>query len=146
MGSSLAFTLKEGPVICAKVCNKSWVILLYWLPPCYHQYGFAGNWGYKKERFLPKNSVNWMLNRVIAYISYTFLFFGFSNCFWSNFFIFEPKVEKIYTYGFFLTDHRVTIRWPSGDHHLWLKGQDHFAHGLAEFWVPHDIGSWICLV
>ena len=27
MGSSLAFTLKEGPVRCAKVCNKSWVIL-----------------------------------------------------------------------------------------------------------------------
>ena len=28
MGSSLAFTLKEGPVRCAKVCNKSWVILM----------------------------------------------------------------------------------------------------------------------
>ena len=28
LGSSLAFTLKEGPVRCAKVCNKSWVILL----------------------------------------------------------------------------------------------------------------------
>ena len=27
-GSSLAFTLKEGPVRCAKVCNKSWVILM----------------------------------------------------------------------------------------------------------------------
>ena len=27
LGSSLAFTLKEGPVRCAKVCNKSWVIL-----------------------------------------------------------------------------------------------------------------------
>ena len=26
LGSSLAFTLKEGPVRCAKVCNKSWVI------------------------------------------------------------------------------------------------------------------------
>ena len=31
LGSSLAFTLKEGPVRCAKVCNKSWVIL----PPLY---------------------------------------------------------------------------------------------------------------
>ena len=29
LGSSLAFTLKEGSVRCAKVCNKSWVILLY---------------------------------------------------------------------------------------------------------------------
>jgi hypothetical protein len=28
MGSSLAFSLKEDPVRCAKVCNKSWVILL----------------------------------------------------------------------------------------------------------------------
>ena len=28
-GSSLAFTLKEGPVRCAKVCNKSWVILMH---------------------------------------------------------------------------------------------------------------------
>ena len=27
LGSSLAFTLKEGPVRCAKVCDKSWVIL-----------------------------------------------------------------------------------------------------------------------
>ena len=27
LGSSLAFTLKEGPVRCAKGCNKSWVIL-----------------------------------------------------------------------------------------------------------------------
>ena len=27
LGSSLAFTLKEGPARCAKVCNKSWVIL-----------------------------------------------------------------------------------------------------------------------
>ena len=27
LGSSLAFNLKEGPVRCAKVCNKSWVIL-----------------------------------------------------------------------------------------------------------------------
>ena len=27
MGSSLAFNLKEGPVRCAKVCDKSWVIL-----------------------------------------------------------------------------------------------------------------------
>ena len=33
LGSSLAFTLKEGPVRCAKVCNKSWVILKY-LYPC----------------------------------------------------------------------------------------------------------------
>ena len=31
LGSSLAFTLKEGPVRCAKVCNKSWVILKYLL-------------------------------------------------------------------------------------------------------------------
>ena len=29
LGSSLAFTLKEGPVRCVKVCNKSWVILTY---------------------------------------------------------------------------------------------------------------------
>ena len=29
MGSSLAFNLKEGPVRCAKVCDKSWVILIY---------------------------------------------------------------------------------------------------------------------
>ena len=29
LGSSLAFTLKEGSVRCAKVCNKSWVILNY---------------------------------------------------------------------------------------------------------------------
>ena len=28
-GSSLALTLKEGPVRCAKVCNKSWVILRF---------------------------------------------------------------------------------------------------------------------
>ena len=27
--NSLAFNLKEGPVRCAKVCDKSWVILLY---------------------------------------------------------------------------------------------------------------------
>ena len=27
LGSSLAFNLKEGPVRCAKVCDKSWVIL-----------------------------------------------------------------------------------------------------------------------
>ena len=27
MSSSLAFNLKEGPVRCAKVCDKSWVIL-----------------------------------------------------------------------------------------------------------------------
>ena len=27
LGSSLAFSLKEDPVRCAKVCNKSWVIL-----------------------------------------------------------------------------------------------------------------------
>ena len=31
LGSSLAFTLKEGPVRCAKVCIKSWVILLCYL-------------------------------------------------------------------------------------------------------------------
>ena len=29
MGSSLAFSLKEDPVRCAKVCDKSWVILKY---------------------------------------------------------------------------------------------------------------------
>ena len=29
MGSSLAFSLKEEPVRCAKVCDKSWVILKY---------------------------------------------------------------------------------------------------------------------
>ena len=28
MGSSLAFSLKEDPVRCAKVCDKSWVILM----------------------------------------------------------------------------------------------------------------------
>ena len=28
MGSSLAFSLKEDPVRCAKVCGKSWVILV----------------------------------------------------------------------------------------------------------------------
>ena len=27
LGSSLPFNLKEGPVRCAKVCDKSWVIL-----------------------------------------------------------------------------------------------------------------------
>ena len=27
LGSSLAFSLKEDPVRCAKVCDKSWVIL-----------------------------------------------------------------------------------------------------------------------
>ena len=31
MGSSLAFSLKEDPVRCAKVCDKSWVILT--IPP-----------------------------------------------------------------------------------------------------------------
>ena len=30
LGSSLAFNLKEGPIRCAKVCDKSWVILTYW--------------------------------------------------------------------------------------------------------------------
>ena len=29
LGSSLAFSLKEDPVRCAKVCDESWVILLY---------------------------------------------------------------------------------------------------------------------
>ena len=29
MGSSLAFSLDEDPVRCAKVCDISWVILLY---------------------------------------------------------------------------------------------------------------------
>ena len=29
MGSSLAFSLKEDPERCAKVCDKSWVILVY---------------------------------------------------------------------------------------------------------------------
>jgi hypothetical protein len=29
MGSSLAFSLKEDPVRCAKVCDKSWVILTH---------------------------------------------------------------------------------------------------------------------
>ena len=29
LGSSLAFNLKEGPVKCAIVCDKSWVILNY---------------------------------------------------------------------------------------------------------------------
>ena len=29
MGSSLAFSLKEDPVRCAKVCDKSWVTLKY---------------------------------------------------------------------------------------------------------------------
>ena len=29
LGSSLTFKLKEGPVRCAKVCSKSWVILTY---------------------------------------------------------------------------------------------------------------------
>ena len=28
MGSTLAFSLKEDPVRCAKVCDKSWVILM----------------------------------------------------------------------------------------------------------------------
>ena len=28
LGSSLAFSLKEDPVRCAKVCDKSWVILM----------------------------------------------------------------------------------------------------------------------
>ena len=28
LGSSLTFNLKEGPVRCAKVCHKSWVILI----------------------------------------------------------------------------------------------------------------------
>ena len=28
LGSSLAFNLKEGPVRCAKVCDRSWVILI----------------------------------------------------------------------------------------------------------------------
>ena len=44
LGSSLAFNLKDGPVRCATVCNKSWVILgwvqqlpflpLWYLRPC----------------------------------------------------------------------------------------------------------------
>jgi hypothetical protein len=43
-GSSLAFNLKEDPVRCVKVCDKSWVILLYLsLPYCsserYELYG-----------------------------------------------------------------------------------------------------------
>ena len=29
LGSSLTFNLKEDPVRCAKVCDKSWVILMY---------------------------------------------------------------------------------------------------------------------
>ena len=29
LGSSLVFNLKEGPVRCGKVCNKSWVILFF---------------------------------------------------------------------------------------------------------------------
>ena len=29
MGSSSAFSLKEDPVRCAKVCDESWVILKY---------------------------------------------------------------------------------------------------------------------
>ena len=29
LGSSLAFNLKKGPVICVKVCYKSWVMLTY---------------------------------------------------------------------------------------------------------------------
>ena len=29
LGSSLAFSLKEDPVRCAKVCDKSWVIIMY---------------------------------------------------------------------------------------------------------------------
>ena len=37
MGSSLAFSLKEDPVRCAKVCNESWVILV---PTCYLRFGF----------------------------------------------------------------------------------------------------------
>ena len=28
LGSSLAFSLKEDPVRCAKVCDESWVILI----------------------------------------------------------------------------------------------------------------------
>ena len=28
LGSSLAFSLKEDPVRCAKVCDESWVILM----------------------------------------------------------------------------------------------------------------------
>ena len=32
MGSSLAFSLKEDPVRCAKVCDKSWVILIHLQP------------------------------------------------------------------------------------------------------------------
>jgi hypothetical protein len=30
LGSSLAFSLTEDPVRCAKVCDKSWVILISW--------------------------------------------------------------------------------------------------------------------
>ena len=29
LGSSLAFNLKEGPVRCAEVCDRSWVILCH---------------------------------------------------------------------------------------------------------------------
>ena len=35
LGSSLAFSLKEDPVRCAKVCDKSWVILMTGNEPRY---------------------------------------------------------------------------------------------------------------
>ena len=40
LGSSLAFNLKKGPVRCAKVCDKSWVILLM-LSKQFKNIGFA---------------------------------------------------------------------------------------------------------
>ena len=36
LGSSLAFNLKEGPVRCAKVCDKSWVILTVFISTTPH--------------------------------------------------------------------------------------------------------------
>ena len=36
LGSGLAFSLKEDPVRCAKVCDESWVILLYLLGLHWH--------------------------------------------------------------------------------------------------------------
>jgi hypothetical protein len=42
LGSSLAFSPKEDPVRCAKVCNESWVIPKIPLPSCHNKTHFPG--------------------------------------------------------------------------------------------------------
>ena len=64
MGSNLAFSLKEDPVRCAKVCDKSWVILTFHLLQKVYNNGLLWLWWICYKYFHRTTQSHWMTTRL----------------------------------------------------------------------------------